>query len=50
MGPGGKGSGMGWVVEKAKTKKQNDTNSRVESGYDIHMYPQWANISLQGLD
>ena len=37
---------------KAKLpKKQDDTNSRVESGYDIHMqmYPQRANIP-QGLD
>ena len=48
MGVGGKGSGLGWVVAKAKTKKQDDTNSRVESGYDIHMYLH--NISLQGLD
>ena len=25
----------GWVVVKAKTKKQDDTNGRVSSGYDI---------------
>ena len=30
----------GWVVAKAKTKKQDDTHSRVWSGYDVHMYPQ----------
>ena len=38
---GGRGTGVGWVVEKAKTKKQDDTNS---------MYPPRANIPLQGLD
>ena len=27
------------VVAKAKTKKQDNTNGRVYSGYDIHMYP-----------
>ena len=26
---GGQGVGVGWVVAKAKTKKQDDTNSRV---------------------
>ena len=40
MGPGGKGSGIGWVVAKAKTRKQDDTNSKVESGDGIHTYPQ----------
>ena len=37
-------------MAKAKAKKQDDTNSRVESEYDIHMYPQRANILLQGLN
>ena len=43
----------GWVAGargrvsggKAK-KKQDDTNSTVYSGYDIHMHPQMANIPL----
>ena len=26
---GGRGAGLGWVVVKAKTKKQDDTNGRV---------------------
>ena len=47
---GWEGHGVGWVVAKAKTKKQDNTNSRVYSGYDVHIYPQWANIPLQGLD
>ena len=42
--------GVGWVVAKAKTKKQDNTNGRARSGYDVHMYPQWANNPLQGLD
>ena len=37
-------------MAKAKSKKQDDTNSRVQSGYDIHVYPQKANIAPQGLD
>ena len=37
-------------MTKAKTKKQDDTNSRVSSGYDIHMNPQKDNIPLQDLD
>ena len=41
--------GVGWVVVKAYTKKQDDTNSRV-SNYDMYMYPQRANIPLQVLD
>ena len=44
------GMGVGWLVAKAKTKKQDDTNSRVWSGYNIHMFLQRANILLQGLD
>ena len=43
------GASCGWVVAKAKTKKQDDTNSRVYSGHDGHMYPQRANTPLQGL-
>ena len=34
---------VGWVVAKAETKEDN-TNSRIQSGYDFHMYPQWDNI------
>ena len=34
---------------KAKTKKQDDTNNR-EAMTKIHMNPQRANISLQGLN
>ena len=41
---------MGWVLAKAKTKKQDDTNGRVKSSCDVHMHPQRANIPLQGLD
>ena len=37
---GGKSVGMGWLVAKTKTKKQDDTNGRVYSGCDIHMHPQ----------
>ena len=42
---------MGWVVAKAKTKKQDNTmiEFRVAT-YDVHMHPQRANIPLQGLD
>ena len=38
------------MAAKAKTKKQNYTNSRVKSGYNVCMHPQRANTSLQGLD
>ena len=41
---------MGWVVAKAKTKKQDGTNGRVLSGYAIHMHPQGVSIPPQGLD
>ena len=40
----------GWVVAKLKQKKQDDTNGRVWSTYDVYMYPQKANIPLQRLD
>ena len=30
--------GVGWVVAKAKTKKWDDTNGRIYSGCDVHMY------------
>ena len=40
---------MGWMVAKAETKKQNDTNSRVYSGHKVYMY-QRVNILLQGLE
>ena len=46
----GNGTEVGWVVAKTKTKKQEYTNGRVWSGYDVHMYPQRANIPLQSLD
>ena len=41
------GMGVGWLV--AKAKKQDGTNSRVWSGYNIHMYLQRTNILVQGL-
>ena len=41
---------MEWVVATAKAKKRDDTNGRIKSGYDIHMYPQWLNNPLQGLN
>ena len=44
------GKGVGWVVEKAQTKKKEDTNGRVQSSCDVYMHPQRTNISLQGLD
>ena len=40
----------GVVVTKAEAKKQDGANSRVWSGYDVHMHPQRANIPLQSLD
>ena len=41
---------MEWVVATAKAKKRDDTNGRITSGYDIHMYPQWVSNPLQGLN
>ena len=35
---GGKKMGVGWVVTTAITKNRNNTNGRVEIGYDVHMY------------
>ena len=35
---------------KVKRKKQDDTNSRIHSGYDLYIYPQRDNMPLQGLD
>ena len=32
-----RGMRVGWVVAKAKTKKQDDTNSRVQSSYDMNI-------------
>ena len=32
---GGRDTGKGWVVGKALIKKQDDTNSRVWSSYDM---------------
>ena len=40
---------MGWMVAKVKTEKQEGTNSRVYSGYDVHMYPKRTNVPLQAL-
>ena len=45
-----RGHGVGWVVEKDKTEKQDDTNSRVWSGYDVYMHPKRVIIPLLGLD
>ena len=44
------GHRVGWVVATAKIKKWDDGNGRVQSGQYVHMYSQWANIPLQGLD
>ena len=42
---------MGWVVAKAKTKKQGDTDGRTRMAiHDAHMYAQWTNNPLQDLD
>ena len=41
---GGNGAWVGWMMVKAKTKKQDDMNGGVRSGYDVHMCPQWAII------
>ena len=35
---------------KSLNKKKEDTNSRIESTYDMFMHPQRAIIPLQGLD
>ena len=35
---------------KSLKKKKQDTNSIVQSSYDMYMHPQKANIPLQGLD
>ena len=40
MGVGGNGAWVGWMMAKPKTKKQDDTNGRVKSGYDVHIYTQ----------
>ena len=46
----GRGTGVGWVVVKAKGKKQDYTNSRIKCGYDMYIYPQRISIPLQGLN
>ena len=38
------------MVTTAKIKKWDDTNGRVEKGYDVYMYPQWVNFTLKDLD
>ena len=30
-------------------RRSGMTNHRVQSGCDIHVYPQWVNIPVQGL-
>ena len=50
LGGGREGRGVGWVVAKAQTKKKQDTNSIVQSSYDVYMHLQRANIPLKGLD
>ena len=44
----GHGGGVGGG--KSLNKEKEDTNSRVQSSYDVYMHPQRANIPLQGLD
>ena len=50
----GKGTGIKYVVAKAKTKKQHDTNGGVQSSYCMMstctVPIQSANTSLQSLD
>ena len=43
---GGVQSGVGG----GKTLKKEDTNSIVQSTYNVYIHPQRANIQLQGLD
>ena len=50
MKVGRKGTEVRWVMAKASTKKQDDKNGKVWSGYVVHAYPQWANNPLKGLD
>lgn len=38
------------MVVKTITKKKDDKNKTVQSGYEVSMYPQRSNISLQGLN
>ena len=40
---------MGWLMAKAKTKKQDDTLVEFRVAMMHHMHPQRANILLQGL-
>ena len=47
---GEKGLGVGWVVTKAETKKQGNTNSRFRVAVVYTMYTQYADNPLQGLD
>ena len=48
---GERGAGVGWVVAKAKTKKQGTTTVEFRvRGCDIHMDSQRVSIPLQGLD
>ena len=47
MKVGGKGME---VVAKPKAKEEDETNARVQSVYDVYMYPQWVNHPLQGQD
>ena len=42
---GQEGCRVGWVVAKAKTKKQYDTTAEFRVA-DVHVHPQIANIPL----
>ena len=44
------GGAQGWMGGGKSLNKEEDTNSRVQSSYDVHMHPQRTNILLQGLD
>lgn len=39
-----------WLVVTARVRNPNNMNGRVQSGYDVQKYPQWAGVPLQGLD
>ena len=47
---GRKGARLGWVVAKAKQKKQDDTNGKVYSGYDVYIIICTTKGPLQDLD
>ena len=47
---GGSGTGVGWVVEKVKTKKQDDTKVEFRVVLMSTCTHKVANIHLEGLD